>query len=82
MSWKMKPNSLVHLRVPAATKGRSPIKRLGSVQSRVLHFALKYPGWHTCGRDRSARRAMASLARRRVLAVQGDQFKFCGTCPE
>lgn len=59
--------------------GRSPIRRLGAVQFRILKFALKYPGWHTCGRDRSARRAMVSLARRQVIAIDGDQFRFCDT---
>ena len=59
--------------------GRSPIRRLGSVQFRILDFALKYPGWHTCGRDRSTRRALVSLARRQVIALAGDQFRFCDT---
>lgn len=62
--------------------GRSPIRRLGAVQFRILEFALKYPGWHTCGRHRSTRRAVVSLARRQVLALAGDQFRFCDTRPE
>jgi hypothetical protein len=35
---------------------------------RLLKFALRYPGWHTCGRDST--RAMTALEARGYLHVQ------------
>lgn len=61
--------------------GKAPIYRLGAHQFRLLEFAPRYPGWHTVGRDRMARRALASLVRRRLVETVGDQFRFLDTRP-
>lgn len=53
-----------------------PAVAYGKNQSNLLEFAHKYPGWHTFGKDRAARKAIAGLVRRGLIEVQGDQFKF------
>ena len=43
---------------------------------RLAMFAEKYRGWHTIGKDRETRRAVAILQRKLVLEVIGDQFQW------
>lgn len=56
--------------------GAKPIVGLGKHQFNLLGFALRNPGWHAYGHDRITKRVIASLQRRKVIEVTGDQFRF------
>ena len=53
-----------------------PVVVTGKHCCRLAMFAEKYRGWHTIGKDRDTRRAVAILQRKLVIEVTGDQFRW------
>ena len=53
----------------------NPLRAVGRHQCRLLAFAEKYPGWHTFAQDKTTKRAVEGLVRRRCIEVSGDQFR-------
>lgn len=53
-----------------------PVAVIGKHCCRLAMFAEQYRGWHTIGKDRETRRAVAILRRKRVIEVIGDQFRW------
>lgn len=61
--------------------GGKPIKGLGRNMFHTLEFALKYPGWHSVGRDTATRAAVARLTKRKLIEYSRatEQFRFDDT---
>lgn len=57
--------------------GGKPIKRLGKHQAKLLEFALLFQGWHSI--SKKDKPIAESLAKRKLLEVNGDQFRFKDT---
>lgn len=57
------------------------LRAVGVHQCHLVAFAAKYRGWHTAAKDRVTRRALAGAARRGLVRVVGDQFKFVEVTP-
>lgn len=55
--------------------GKAPMRAVGANQGKLLHFAEKYPGWHTLAKDRATQRAAKSLECKGYLEIVDDQFR-------
>lgn len=54
-----------------------PIRVRGEHVCNLVRFAHKYPGWHSLGRDRKDRRALASAIRAGCIETnEYGQFRF------
>jgi hypothetical protein len=58
-----------------------PIVTRGEYQTRMLDFALRYPGWHSVTKDRRTMRALDSLVKMRVIEHNPvtQQFRYSDT---
>lgn len=50
--------------------------KLGIHQQQALAFCKKYVGWHTFRNVAKIRRVMESLARKGLIELEGDQFRY------
>jgi len=53
------------------------IKRLGKLQKHALNFCVKYEGWHSFNKDKTTKRVILSLHKRKLVVInEFGQFAY------